>query len=186
MWPWEHLAVGYLLYALYARVHLGRPPSAAATLALAFGTQFPDLVDKPLGWGLGVLPDGVFAHSLFVAVPVVLVVAVLATRRDRAATGWGFGFGYLSHLPGDAMYGVLFGNDPSFGFMFWPVVGQRSAAQVGILDNVAYYFARYQAFILSADGLLYLGAELGLLAAAAAVWVGDGAPGWAALRRATG
>jgi hypothetical protein len=57
MWPWEHLAVGYLLYSVSC-VLWGRYPTRIGVAALAFGTQFPDLVDKPLGWWLGVLPSG--------------------------------------------------------------------------------------------------------------------------------
>jgi hypothetical protein len=182
MWPWEHLALAYLLYALYTRGRLGRPPGDRDTLALAVGTQFPDLVDKPLGWGLGLLRDGVFAHSLFVAVPVSLLVAGLAAHRGWAAVGWAFGFGYLSHLPADALYGVVFGQPPNVGFLLWPLVGQRTAARTGLLENLTYYLSRYQSFLLSGDGLLYLGVEIALLAAATAVWVADGTPGRALLR----
>ena len=58
MWPWDHLAFGYVWYTLASRGWDGRPPSNAAAIALAVGTQFPDLVDKPLAWWLDVLPAG--------------------------------------------------------------------------------------------------------------------------------
>ena len=53
MWPWGHLGVAYLLYSLYSRGRFRRPPRPEPTLAVVFGSQFADLVDKPLAWGLG-------------------------------------------------------------------------------------------------------------------------------------
>jgi len=68
MWPWGHLAVGYLLWSVLVRDRRFRPPTGAETLLLAVGTQFPDAVDKPLAWSLGVLPNGrSLAHSVFLA-----------------------------------------------------------------------------------------------------------------------
>ena len=49
MWPWEHLAIGYLAYSLLGRLAWRRPPTVGTAITVAFGTQFPDLVDKPLG-----------------------------------------------------------------------------------------------------------------------------------------
>ena len=49
MWTWEHLAIGYLAYSLLSQLAWRRPPTVGAAITVAFGTQFPDLVDKPLG-----------------------------------------------------------------------------------------------------------------------------------------
>ena len=49
MWPWEHLTIGYLAYSLLSRLAWRRPPTVGTAITVAFGTQFPDLVDKPLG-----------------------------------------------------------------------------------------------------------------------------------------
>ena len=65
MWPWGHLAVGYLVYSGLSRWRFGRLPGSVATLAVALGTQLPDLVDKPLAWTVNVLASGrSLAHSL--------------------------------------------------------------------------------------------------------------------------
>src|SRR6056297_3615611 len=97
MWPWGHAVVGYLAYSGTTHVGWKRPPSHAATVALLFGTQFPDLVDKPLAWSLGVLPSGrSLAHSTLTAVLLVCVLYVVFARR-RAVVG-AFALGYASHL----------------------------------------------------------------------------------------
>jgi hypothetical protein len=99
MWPWEHLAVGYLLYSASVRLRTGSGPGDGPALALALSTQFPDLVDKPLAWSLGVLPDGTtVAHSVFVAVPAVVVVAALERGRAGGRYAPAIGIGYLSGL----------------------------------------------------------------------------------------
>lgn len=58
MWPWGHAAIGYLLFSMDTRLRYGRRPGGPATILLFFGTQFPDLVDKPLAWTLPLLPSG--------------------------------------------------------------------------------------------------------------------------------
>ena len=58
MWPWEHLAFGYLLWSLWLRARGRSLPGDWEALVLVFATQLPDLVDKPLAWQLGVLPGG--------------------------------------------------------------------------------------------------------------------------------
>ena len=78
MFPWEHAAVAYLLYAGYARWHDGTAPGGWAVLVVLVASQLPDLIDKPLAWQFGLLPSGrSLAHSVFVAVPVVVVVVAL-------------------------------------------------------------------------------------------------------------
>ena len=85
MWPWEHAAVGYLLLSLGSRASGRGPPSTPAVLALLFGTQLPDLVDKPLSWEFDLFPSGyAVGHSALVAVPVGLLVLALGRRRPSS------------------------------------------------------------------------------------------------------
>lgn len=86
MWPWGHLAVGYLLYSGAVHLRTGRPPRAAAVVVLAVGTQLPDVVDKTLAWVYHAVPQGYAAgHSVFVAVPVGLAVALGGIAYGRSA-----------------------------------------------------------------------------------------------------
>lgn len=104
MFPWEHAAVGYILVSLWARV-TGRRLDGWAALAVLVGTQFPDLVDKPLAWSFGVLPSGIsMAHSILVSVPVSIVVVAVARRYGAATVGVAFALGYLSHIPADLLF----------------------------------------------------------------------------------
>jgi len=111
MWPWGHLAVAYLLYTVITHRRFGRPPRAVPAIALAFGSQTPDLIDKPLAWNFGILPDGrTLAHSLFVVALLVPVVLLVADRLEGRAIGVAFLIGYCSHLLADVPPRVLSGS----------------------------------------------------------------------------
>jgi hypothetical protein len=123
MWPWGHAAVGYLLYTLYLRAHADVHPTARPTFALLVGTQFPDLVDKPLAWDLALLPGGrAVAHSLLVLVPVCTAVIVLARRAGQGTVGTAFASGALSHTFVDALPSLLRGEFIYATYLFWPVL----------------------------------------------------------------
>ena len=187
MWPWEHLAVGYVLFALLARV-FDWTLDDVAVLALAVGTQFPDLVDKPLAWGFAALPSGTsLAHSVFVAVPVALAVWLTLARLSHGVVGVGFAVGYLAHLPADILYGPLTRGGPvSVDPLLWPLVEQTVSNGGGLLATVAYYLAAYQAFLTTPRVVGYLVFELLLLGVALWLWVADGTPGLGLVRRRPG
>ncbi|NHN59134.1 MULTISPECIES: metal-dependent hydrolase [Halorussus] len=188
MWPWEHLAVGYLCYSLLVHLFGRRAPRAWPAVALAVGTQFPDLVDKPLAWTFGVLPSGhSLAHSAFAAVPAAALAVTVAWALGRPRVGAAFGFGYLSHLPGDVIYPVLIGGEADYGFLFWPLVpAEGTDSGVGFLEMVRYLLARYRTELAQGEVATYLAVEVGLMASVALLWLYDGAPPlgsvWARLR----
>jgi hypothetical protein len=177
MWPWEHLAVGYLAYSLYARRRYGRPPDGPTAVMLAIGTQLPDLVDKPLAWTFGVLPNGTsLAHSLtFVAlfVPITLLVARLA-----GVPRWGgaLAFGHVSHLPGDMLYPLATDGGLATSFLLWPFVPGRDTPSQGLLFEFETYFAEFVQFLGTPRGQIYFALELALLGTALLVWNRDGRP----------
>ncbi|NHN46659.1 metal-dependent hydrolase [Halostella sp. JP-L12] len=168
MWPWGHLAVGYLLFAATSRRRRARPPDGAETILIALGTQFPDLIDKPLAWSVGVLPNGrSLAHSVFVAALVVALVLWLARRAGAPTLGGAFGLGYASHLAADALPALLYGVPSDLAFLAWPV-----------LPPVEYDTT--QSFVAHFAGIEptpFFLAQVGLTAAALVVWLRDGAPG---------
>lgn len=184
MWPWEHAALGYLVYSLGLRA-LGRePPSDGGAFALFFGTQLPDLIDKSLSWGLGVFPTGyALGHSVFVALPVGVALSVVAIRTERVRLGAAFTVGYWSHLAGDVLNPLRYGEPPNVTRILWPVVSGPP----------------YEQNLGAGRGLVYLGEFLGSLQSippgtllvtylllplvTVLVWITDGYPGLAVFVR---
>ncbi|QLC35179.1 metal-dependent hydrolase (plasmid) [Halarchaeum sp. CBA1220] len=124
MWPWGHLALGYLCYLPYEYRARGDASSWLALVALAVGTQFPDLVDKPLAWTFGVLPSGrSLAHSVLALVVVCGAVYLLCRHAERVVPSVAFGIGYASHLVGDSVGHVLAGEYEYLVFLVWPLLG---------------------------------------------------------------
>ncbi|WP_440991901.1 metal-dependent hydrolase [Haloarchaeobius baliensis] len=187
MWPWEHVAVAYVAYSLGSRL-AGRRVTGAAAVAVAFGALFPDLVDKPLSWVVGVLPGGrSLAHSLLVAVPVVLAVQLLGRDRRTGLVATAFSVGYLSHLPMDVLASGVLGGEFDTGFLLWPLTptatGQpASPAFVHLLEQ----HREFIAFLTGPTGRRYLAFELALLSVATVCWWRDGVPGVSWLRRRAG
>ncbi|MFB6130395.1 MAG: metal-dependent hydrolase [Salinigranum sp.] len=175
MWPWGHLGFGYLLLTSYDHLLGGRRPGDVEALALAFGTQFPDLIDKPLAWSLGVLPGGrTLAHSVFTATVVIAVVIGVTRRRRATRVGVGFGLGYVSHLVGDSVWSVAAGDYGALSFLLWPALPLPGYdTETGILRH----FAELEFTPVVAVGLV-----LGAIAVGA--WVRDGMPGLRLLRDA--
>nr|WP_233340418.1 metal-dependent hydrolase [Haloprofundus sp. MHR1] len=178
MWPWEHLAFGYILYSVAHRLVARRGVTTPAALAVAFATQLPDLIDKPLAWTFEVLPSGVsLAHSIFFVPPVTLA-AYLVGRVTGFKRLWiPFLVGYLSHLVGDGVSGVAYGDSPSFSFLLWPLYETSSPSRAGLFSNFFYYLGNYMETLASPEGVVYILLELGLLGTAFLLWLWDGAPG---------
>lgn len=175
MWPWGHLAVGYLLYALFARSRNGRAPGGPATVLLALGTQFPDLVDKPLAWTFGVLPTGrSLAHSLLVAAVVIVVLSAYCRRSDRTELANAFSIGYLSHLAADVLYPVLRGEFELVTFLLWPLL------PLPVYDAELSFLAH----LLNLRLTLSVAFEIVLGLVALGLWTRHGTPGFAIVRRA--
>jgi len=183
MWPWEHLAVGYLAYSLYCRLRADGPPGGRPVVALAVGSQFPDLVDKPLSWSLGLLASGhSLGHSVFVAVPVAALAVLAGGALGRRRAGEGFAVGYLVHLPSDVFYPLIRGGRPNADAVLWPLTSApASEANAGLFETFRRLFGRYASELLAADLTAYLALELGLLVGVVALWIYDGMPPFRAL-----
>jgi hypothetical protein len=168
MWPWGHLAVAYLCFAAYSRYSGRRTILAVPALAVAFGSQFPDLVDKPLAWTFAVLPTGrTLGHSLPFLLVVFAVLWVVAARHDATRAVVAFAIGSLAHLAGDALYPVLDGNPEHARFVLWPLFPPLEY-------SVEQSFAAHFALVELGPHLLF---ECVLFALAVVVWRADGYPG---------
>jgi membrane-bound metal-dependent hydrolase YbcI (DUF457 family) len=119
--PIEHLIVAFLPVFAYVFVRDLRLPSRALSFAVFVGSQYPDLVDKPLAHVLVVIPSGrVFMHSLPFAIPVSIAVVAYGRWTDRPRIASGFVLAYLLHLFGDNYRRLLDGSvSPD---LLWPFV----------------------------------------------------------------
>jgi hypothetical protein len=187
MWPWEHLAVGYVLYSLLGHAVDRSSPTDVGAVAVGAGTQLPDLVDKPLSWVLGVTETGYsVGHSLFAA-PVVCLAAVAVGRRyadDRICVA--FAVGYLSHLFGDVVYPLFLGRGLAPAVVLWPAVEQPpSDSHLGFVALVTRFIGRYARQMAALDLTPYVVFQVGLGLSVLLLWLYDGTPGTGVYRLAT-
>ncbi|MFD1570476.1 metal-dependent hydrolase [Halorubrum laminariae] len=132
--PVTHGAVAYLLYVVYAAATSRRLPARWALVPLAVGSQFPDLIDKPLAyWGVLVYGRSL-AHSVFSLVVVCgglwwvmrsesVPLTDRVPDRLRRVTPAAFTIGYAAHLLGDAWQGLIRGDLVSVRFLAYPLFG---------------------------------------------------------------
>lgn len=175
MLPWGHAAVGYLCYSFLIRVRDRRPPAGPAVIALAVGTQLPDLIDKPLAWSLGVLPSGrSLGHSLLFAAALGVVVWLVARRYDRQREGNALLLGHLSHVIVDATPALISGNWEEAGVLLWPITPAYQYPDEMDRSIIGFFLE------LDVTALPLPGVILSVLAIG--VWVFDGRPGVDTLR----
>ncbi|WP_248516633.1 metal-dependent hydrolase [Salinarchaeum laminariae] len=180
MLPWEHAAVGYLAYSLYARVVHRQPPRGDAVLAVAFAALLPDLIDKPLAWGAGALPSGKsLAHSLLFAGPAIVLAGLAAGRRIAVA----FALSYLLHLGGDVLFPVALGHAPAYRFLFYPLIELPAADTPGLFARAGEVIHTFYEFLQTSRGRIYVLFEGALLGTTVVLWLFDGRPGLATIRR---
>ena len=165
MWPWGHLAAGYLVYRA---LDSNGARSTVSLVALAVGTQLPDLIDKPFAWTIPLLPNGrSLGHSLVLALPLLVgLIVVLDGRRRRVAAA--LATGYLTHLGTDALYPALTGEWYYVGFLGWPLIEpiEYPSESAGIVEH-----------FLAFEVTLTSGFEILLFVLAVALWIHDGVPG---------
>ena len=177
MLPWGHAALGYLFYTAYARLRYRHPPVGPSVYALGLGTQFPDLIDKPLAWHLAVLPSGrSLAHSLFTLAVVVGALWFVFDTPERRRLTAAFGVGWVSHLVGDGVFAALRGHWAGVGYLLWPITSYP--AEPGGRSIIAFLLH------LELAPRLWLG--VALAGVAVCVWLFDGAPGVADVLRNRG
>jgi hypothetical protein len=171
MWPWAHAALGYWCYHYYRRRSVDAPPAGLSVVALAVGTQFPDLLDKPLAWYVGVLPTGrSLAHSVLTGGLLLAVAVALLRARGPRGSPAAFAIGYGSHLLGDAFEPLMTANWADLAFLVWPLLPSPASGPTGLLAQLR--------AITAASQFLF---GLALTATALVRWYRDGLPGLRAL-----
>lgn len=183
MWPWEHVAFGYVVYSVLVHVGFRDSPGESEAVAVVLASLLPDLIDKPLAWQIGVFESGyALGHSIFFAGPVSLVAVGLAHVYGRTRVGLAFAVGYIMHLVGDVIPIYATRGVWSVDHLLWPVVVvENPLGHDGLFDGVVHNFEPYAAQILSGEVTPYLALQFGLGLAAVGLWLLDGAPGFRAV-----
>jgi hypothetical protein len=178
MWPWEHVAFGYLLVSLYSHAVRRESPDGRLALAAGLGALFPDLVDKPLSWTFGVFPSGyAVAHSVYVFPTFAVALWLVFRHRGAASLAVAFVVGHLSHLVGDVVYPFLLGDELAVSAVLWPVVTRpASPTEAGLLARTLYYLREWIVRLWALELGPLLAFELALVGVVVAVWLYDGAP----------
>lgn len=177
MWPWEHVIVGYVAYSLFSHLVYREGPDGVAALAVVFAALFPDLLDKTLSWQFGIFPGGyAVGHSVFVAVPLSILVGVLAHRLGRPRAGFAFGAGYLLHLPSDVIP-----DYPRYGRfpverVLWPLEQAEGEHGQGLINGFLEAFVPLAHQLITLDPSPELTFQLGLMGCAFLLWTYDGMP----------
>ncbi len=181
MMPWGHLAVGYLLYSAGVRVARGHGPRELPSLALVFGTQLPDLIDKPLNWWFSVFDGRAFGHSLLIMIPLSLAVYVVARRHDHGDLGAAFGSGLVIHLLTDGWLAILAGSvRANAPYLLWPIYPTPTYPKDSLADHVVAQVEAIRALPWGSPAELltsWLAIQALLLLVPLSVWMYDGYPG---------
>ena len=199
MWPFTHLAIGYLLYTAYTHGRFRRPPYQFAAVLVLIGTQFADLIDKPLAL-VGIVASGrSLGHSYLVVIPVVVLVGgFLYWRLDTSDYAVAFGLSYLSAPIADGaqlfLQGDLATDIREVSFWVWPlnVPAERIVEHLQVTPTVKYAITHKAEWTaenipVGEDLKFWIRLfEVSVTLLAIGVWMYDGFPGGEVLREVAG
>jgi hypothetical protein len=129
------------------------------------GTQFPDLLGKPLAWTFGVLPSGrSLFHSLFTCILILGGLWYAAKQREsrKAMSALiAFAVGYLSHLLSDGLNPLLNTEFSRLSFLLWPLLPtpnyetkQSFVAHFTHIETSLFFLSQFLLLLIA--GLLWL------------------------------
>lgn len=143
MLPHAHLALGYLTVSAYTNGALRRAPGQRELGAILIGSQFADLIDKPLVLlGEPFVSGRTVAHSMLVVLPAFLCL-LFASRSDAGtqSTVVAFGLSWAVQPFADASLFVLQGTVArdliETSFLVWPVILPADGI-INAISNSAY------------------------------------------------
>lgn len=123
MFPHQHFIVAIVPVVAYIIVFDRRFPTIHLMGIVFLGSQFPDLVDKPLAHQFVMLPSGrVFMHSIPIVLPFLLVLGVYGWKTNRLRLSMAFAFAHLSHVFTDHLSALLSPNPQLPPELLWPIL----------------------------------------------------------------
>lgn len=180
MLPWGHLAFGYLVYTVGTRLWNRRAPEGAPTIVLAFGTQFPDLLDKPLNWWFDIFDGRGIGHSLIATTLLCVLLFVVVRQYGRRDLAAAFSVGIFTHLIGDSWGALLSGRYAEASFLLWPLFPAPTYPKDSFLEHLREWFLYFESLSNVSPAVLLqsrFGLQFLLLAVLIGVWAFDGFPG---------
>jgi hypothetical protein len=187
VWPWEHVAVGYLLYSLSLRLLGRRPPTDSAAAVLVAATLLPDVLDKTLSWGLDVFPTGyAIGHSALLAVPAGVLAILIADRGRHRRWADAFVLGHWSHLLTDVLNPLRYGRPVEPARILWPIAEQVPYETDYGLRRGLVYLEALATELAAMDPLSVFLLYVLVPLVTVGVWLWDGAPGVAGVVRSAG
>jgi len=148
--PLEHFLLAFIPVWVYVFLHGRGNPSLRLVAIVFVGSQFPDLVDKPLAHAFFLIPSGrVFMHSLPFAIPLVLLVGIYGWKTSRTRTAFAFNYAFLSHLVADHQQALIKSNPEIPPDLLWPFVTPVSRPMVPILGWSGVRWNSYLDYFLS-------------------------------------
>lgn len=128
MFPHQHFIVAIVPVVAYVMVSDRRLPSIHLLGIVFLGSQFPDLVDKPLAHQFVVLPSGrVFMHSLPIVLPLLVLLGVYGWRTDRRRLSAAFAFAHLSHVFTDHLTALRSPTPQLPPELLWPILSPTAS-----------------------------------------------------------
>lgn len=167
MGPVGHAAAAYLVWTAITHVSGDRSPSLAEFWVVIVGSQFPDIVDKPLAWTFGFLPSGrSLAHSL-ATITVLLIVLERVVPDDRRHLVTAAAVTLVGHSLADTIVPIIEGRYAYTRYLLWPLVEQPPYDTTRSI--VQQLLTGLSTEVLAVQGLLAV--------LVATIWIVDGRPG---------
>ena len=177
MWPWEHVLFAYVFFSIFHRIWYSTAPPDWPVIALVIGSLLPDIIDKPLAWQFGLFESGyALGHSIFVAIPVSIVIILIAKKYSIERSGIGFIFGYLLHLVGDVLPPSIRHQELRLDPILWPFA-ERVDHHHSFIGGLEENLIEYTTQLLALDMTPVLALQLGTVAFGLSLWIIDGMPG---------
>lgn len=191
MLPHAHLALGYLTVSAYTNGALRRAPGQRELGAILIGSQFADLIDKPLVLlGEPFVSGRTVAHSMLVVLPAFLcLLFVSRTDAGTRSTVVAFSLSWAVQPFADAslflLQGTVVRDLVEISFLVWPATLPADGI-ISSISNIAYVEQvirkkpAWTAHTLpkSEDLRFWIRIlELSLAVVAGFKWYHDGAPG---------
>lgn len=175
MWPWEHVAIAYVIFSLAYKGIGSKPPQGTAVWVLVMAALLPDAIDKPLAWQWNIFETGYgLGHSIFFAIPLTVLILGICWRANRPAHGIAFAIGYLSHLVLDVVPLYLRSGRLELHRILWPIAeAPQPHANESFLDGLQTYLSMAVSGIGTSEAVIILVAFFGMVG----LWILDGMPG---------